>query len=356
MSGGVDSSVAAALLQRQGYEVVGTTLRLYDCEEKQSERSCCGLSGVAEARAAAGRLNIPHYVIDGQQLFERRVLRDAWRQYARGFTPNPCVRCNEWMKFGLLFEQAAKLGATYVATGHHARVIRDDRSSEAGSLRPKLCRGQDPAKDQSYFLFSLTLEQLAISLLPIGAMTKQQVRSVAREIGLPNADRLESQDACIAQRRDLAEALRQRFGGSRRPGLLRDATGRVLGQHDGIHRFTVGQRKGLGVALGERQYVLSIDAATGDVVVGEDKQLEANGLRATNVSWLVEVPTEQAVDVEVQIRYRHRAVPAVVVRQRQGVAEVRFASPQRAVSPGQAAVFYQGDQVIGGGWIESAVE
>ena len=344
LSGGVDSSVAAALLKEQGYEVIGLTLQLYDCEDGQSERSCCGLSGVSDARAAAGALGIPHYVLNGQDLFERRVLRYAWQEYDAGRTPNPCVRCNEWMKFGLLYEQARKLGADYVATGHHARIARN------GSIQ--LLRGKDPGKDQSYFLFSLTPEQLAMSLLPIGDLSKSEVRELARQNGLPNADRLESQDACIAQRGDLAEALRRRFSGQSKPGVIKDADGKVVGRHEGVHRVTIGQRKGLGLAMGERRYVTHIDAASGTVTLGDKEQLETEGLRAAEVSWLAEVAPEQTIDAEVQIRYRHRAVPARVKRVSEHSAEVQFAQPQSAVAPGQAVVFYQGERVLGGGWIE----
>lgn len=366
MSGGVDSSVAAALLKQRGYEVVGLTLRLYDCEEGQNERSCCGLAGVAEARASAGRLGIPHYVVDGQELFERRVLRYAWDEYAEGRTPNPCVRCNEWMKFGLLYEHARKLGASYVATGHHARVLREavgeGRTAGATHDDVVLARGRDPEKDQSYFLFSLSPEQLRMSLLPVGELRKEEVRGVARELDLPNAERRESQDACIAQQRDLAEALRRRFEGRARPGRFRDAEGNVIGRHDGVHRFTIGQRKGLGLALGARAYVVAIDGASGDVVLGEPTQLVARGLRAREVSWIGGAPTAKSIQAEVQIRYRHRAVRATIAvvpsgddaaRNGDGPGvDVWFDEPQRAVTPGQAAVFYQGDRVLGGGWIE----
>jgi tRNA-specific 2-thiouridylase len=347
MSGGVDSSVAAVLLREQGYDLVGVTLRLYDCESGQSERSCCGLSGVAEARAAAGRLGMPHYVVDGQDLFERRVLRYAWDTYRTGRTPNPCVRCNEWMKFGLLYEQARKLGASYVATGHHARVLRD------GAVG--LARGKDPLKDQSYFLFSLTPEQLNMSLLPVGELDKSEVREIARERDLPNAARMESQDACIAQRSDLAQALRARFSGLAKPGRILDTTGTLLGRHDGVHRFTVGQRKGLGVALGHRAYVVSICSESGDVVVGSERELEARGLRAEQARWLVSPQMFADQPVEVQIRYRHRAVPARLVCKPDSVVEAWFDEPQRAVTPGQAAVFYCGDRLLGGGWIACAL-
>jgi len=357
LSGGVDSAVAAGLLREQGHEVVALTLRLFDCSEGVNERSCCGLAGVAAARAAAGQLGIPHYVVDGQDLFEARVLRRAWDDYDGGRTPNPCVACNEQLKLGLLYQQARKLGAQAVATGHHARI--EHRSSEHGRSEraPTLWRGRDRHKDQSYFLFSLSPDQLSICRLPVGELTKPQVREHARALGLPNADRAESQDACIAQRGDFAEALRQRFDGVARPGAFVDRAGNVLGRHEGVHRFTVGQRKGLGIALGERAYVVAIDAELAEVVVDTDKQhLCADGLRAANVRWHAPIERGEAVDVEVQIRYRHRAVRARLHRLADDSAEVRFASPERAVAPGQAAVFYRGDRLLGGGWIERALD
>jgi tRNA-specific 2-thiouridylase len=352
MSGGVDSSVAAGLLQQQGHEVIGMTLRLFDCEGGQNERSCCGLVGVAEARAAAGTLGIPHYVVDGQALFESQVLKHSWNEYAAGRTPNPCVTCNEWLKFGLLFDYARRLDAERIATGHHARI---DHAAADG---PRLLRGRDENKDQSYFLFSLTVEQLAMSLLPVGQLTKAEVREFANALALPNAQRLESQDACIAQRGDLAEALRLRFGGRARPGEIIDLSGRVLGEHQGVHHFTIGQRKGLGVALGQRTYVVSIDAERARVVVADDPaSLAARGLRAINIRWLVD-PRTLGDEFEGQIKIRYRT-PSATGRVRwlvqSGEAEVYYATPQRAVTPGQAVVFYHGDRVLGGGWIRSSI-
>lgn len=345
MSGGVDSSVAAGLLRDAGHEVIGLTLQLYDCESGTSERSCCGLAGVAAARAAAGRLGLLHYVIDGQASFEDEVLRPAWEDYAAGRTPNPCVRCNERLKLGLLDAQARRLGADFVATGHHARV-------EQGAW-PVLRRGRDPDKDQSYFLFSLAPEQLRRLLLPVGERTKAEVRALALRWGLPNATRAESQDACIAQRGELAEALRQRFGATAKGGVLRGPAGEVVGHHEGVHRFTVGQRKGLGLSLRQRVYVAAIDAARAEVQLGGLQQLARGGLTAHGVRWSSPETLQGPRAVEVQIRYRQAPVPARVTPQADGTVEVRFARPQRAVAPGQAVVFYEGDCVLGGGWIAS---
>ncbi|MCA9672308.1 MAG: tRNA 2-thiouridine(34) synthase MnmA [Myxococcales bacterium] len=353
LSGGVDSSVAAALLLEQGFEVVALTLQLFDCSDQVNERSCCGVAGVAEARAAAGRLGIRHYVINGRERFREVVLAQAWREYERGRTPNPCVACNDTMKFGLLYERARELGADFVATGHHARVVREP----TGGGRPWLLRGRDADKDQSYFLFSLSDEQLRVTRFPIGELTKAEVRERARGLLLPNAARAESQDACIAQRSDLAESLREAFGGAAKPGRFVDRGGRVLGEHDGVHRFTVGQRKGLGVALGARAYVVSIDATSGDVVIDTDvRSLESVGLVARAMRWHDEVAPGERRACQVKVRYRHEAVQAELERAADGDGVlVRFAEPERAVTPGQAAVLYDGERVIGGGWIDRAL-
>jgi tRNA-specific 2-thiouridylase len=346
LSGGIDSSVAAALLQQQGHEVIGMTLRLFEGTAAVGPRSCGVLSGVADARAVAGRLGIPYHVVDGQERFAQRVLRLAWQQYASGRTPNPCVVCNAQLKFGLLGEQARELGAQRVASGHHAR-LRDGQ----------LWRGRDPDKDQSYFLFALDEGQRRNALLPVGELTKRRVRELARELGLPNAERPESQDACIAQGGNLAETLRRRFDAPSAPGVFVDPTGRVLGEHDGVHRFTVGQRKGLGLALGQRAYVVAIDAEQGRVLVDSDEgALGAGGLEASGMCWH-EPPREgQPLEVEVQIRYRHRPVPARLIALGDDTARVLFVRPERAVTPGQAVVCYQGERVVAGGWIDRPLE
>jgi tRNA-specific 2-thiouridylase len=353
MSGGVDSSVAVALLLEQGYEVIGLTLRLWPGEEEQgaAEDGCCGLGGVTAARAAADVLGIPHYVVDAHARFERLVLRPAWEAYQRGRTPNPCVTCNRAIKLDLLQEHASRLDARLVATGHHARLER------TGPTGLALLRGRDPEKDQSYFLFRLGPAQLAQTLLPVGRLTKAEVRQRARELGLPNAKRKESQDACLdLGQQGFAETLRRHFDAPPRPGAIVDRAGRPLGQHDGIHCFTIGQRKGLGVARGQRAYVTAIHAGRGEVTISEDvRDLETEMLVATELSWLVPPPAEP-FEAEVQIRYRHRPARARVSVDAAGHATVCFAEPQRAVTPGQAAVFYRGEQVLGGGWIAGANE
>jgi len=347
MSGGVDSSVTAALLLQQGYDVMGATLRFWRCEEGDEEAgSCCGLDAVAQARAAAGKLGIHHHVIDCRERFEDQVLRPCWEEYARGRTPNPCVLCNPRIKLSELLRQGRTLAAGLVATGHHARVAPGDP--------PALLRGRDPNKDQSYFLFGLRPPQLASLLMPVGEMTKDRVRQAARALGLGNADRPESQDACLGgDDEPFAEALRRRFDAEAQPGEIVDTEGAVLGRHRGVHLYTIGQRRGLGVALGRRAYVVDIAAAARRVVVSTDEQrLRAGGLRASGVEWLVPPPAGE-LEATVQIRYRHRACAATVTPHGDDRASVRFAEPQRAVTPGQAAVFYDGERVLGGGWIDA---
>lgn len=351
MSGGVDSSMAAALLQQQGYQVIGVTLRLWPCEEGSPSGSCCGVDGVSWARAAAGQLGIPHYVIDCRQAFERNVLTPAWRDYARGRTPSPCINCNSSIKFGLLGEHAQRrFSARWLATGHYARILET-------SGQPTLYRGTDVNKDQSYFLFSLSRKQREMCLFPLGSLTKQEVRDRARNLGLPNAERSESQDACLGLGDEgFAEALRQRFGESPRAGAILTSRGQRLGTHNGIHRFTIGQRRGLGVATGRRAYVLSIDAASGDVVISDNPEdLDTPGLVANGVVWQT-APGPGQLEAEVQIRYRHLPAAARVHWDGDGSARVRFEQPQRAVTPGQAAVFYQGQRLLGGGWIETVLK
>jgi len=345
MSGGVDSSVAAALLAERGLDVVGLTLRLISCEDPGTRGSCCDVDAVAGARAVAGTLGAPHYVVDVEGEFDDGVLRPAWDEYDRGHTPNPCVHCNSRIKWTALLRRADALGARWVATGHHAR-----RAAGPGGV--ELLRGVDPDKDQSYFLCRLTRSQLERTLLPVGELTKGEVRARARALGLATADREESQDACLAAADGgFAEALRRRFGADARPGPLVGDGGRPLGHHPGVHRFTVGQRRGLGVALGRPAYVRAID---GDRVclTTRSHRLDADGLEVSGARWLAEPPPAVGDPVQVQIRYRHRPVGARVEAVDGGRVRVRFERPQRAVTPGQAAVFYNGARVLGGGWID----
>lgn len=353
MSGGVDSSVAAALLLRNGFGVTGVTFRMDPCLGQGGDGSRSGSEGEDEARTAAEKLGIPHRVIDCRDEFERLVLKRSWLEYDAGRTPNPCAICNRDLKFGTLLREAANLGADCVATGHYARLVKGD-----GDRDVRLLRGRDSGKDQSYFLFSLSREQLSRAIFPLGELTKAEVRRLAREFGLANAERKESQDACaVLNDEGLAETLRLRFGGRERLGRIVTCDGEEVGRHRGVHRFTVGQRKGIGVSLGRRAYVASIDSESSDVIVSADEEsLLARGLVASGLNWLAKEPAApSSFRCEAQIRYRHAAVGAGVELPGDGSAIAAFDNPQRAVTPGQAVVFYSGDRVVGGGWIDRAL-
>jgi len=348
LSGGVDSTLAASLLLEQGFEVIGVTLRLLPCTESGERRSCCGLDGVSQARAVAKQLGIRHYTADCHDAFTENVLRTSWNAYAQGKTPNPCVLCNRHIKFGWLMDFANKVGATHVATGHYARIAPDD------SGRMRLWRGEDKSKDQSYFLFALTPEQIAHSMMPLGGFTKPVVRAMANERGYVNANRVDSQDVCFAvDNGGFPEFIRQRFGDLAKPGQLVDDSGKVLALHDGIHKFTLGQRKNIGVALGKPAFVRSIDAETGKVVITTDKNnLYSTSALVGDVVWHGEpVAPGTQIHCEVQTRYRQDPVAALATIGEHNTMTLALETPQHAVTPGQCAVLYQGDLVLGGGWI-----
>lgn len=349
LSGGVDSSVAAVLARDLGADAIGVTLQLRRCEEAGAGRSCCGIDGVTRARAVAGCLGIPHYAIDCSREFEDRVLRPAWDAYARGRTPSPCLPCNRHIKFGMLLAWARRAGATAVVTGHYARILRVPGEG------PGLFRALDRDRDQSYFLASLPREALDAVAFPLGILTKSEVRAIAGARGLPTFQTPDSQDACLtAPGQSFAEMLRLRFGGQPRPGAVEDESGRVLGRHPGIHDFTVGQRKGMGIASRGRLWVRAIrseDAAL--VVTDRPEGLDTRGMRVRDVNRLVDVPAGSARGCQVQVRSGHAAAPATIEVRDDGAVQATFARPVRAVAPGQAAVFYDGDRVLGQGWIDA---
>jgi len=346
MSGGVDSAVAAARCVAAGHDVVGLSLRL----APGGEGGCCSLDDFHDAHAVADRLGFPHYVLDMREEFERRVVGPFVDEYLAGRTPNPCARCNEHVKFGLLRRRAQELGASHLATGHYARVVVDDATGRA-SLRTAM----DSAKDQTYFLFMLRHAELAHTLFPVGDLTKAEVRATAARLGLPVADKPESMEVCFIAGGDAAGFVEQRAPAEAlRPGPVVDEEGHELGRHGGVHRFTVGQRRGLGVAGGPRRYVGALDAAAGVVRVVPAERLAARGLVAQDVSW-VDEPGRAGDALAVRIRHRHPLVPAHIVAAGDGEVRLAFVEGGPAVTPGQAAVFYRGDAVLGGGWIAGAL-
>lgn len=347
MSGGVDSSVAAALLKQAGYQVIGVTMEIWPRDlGGEAVRGCCGLAAVESARKVAHKLGIPHYVVNLREVFARYVIADFCEEYARGRTPNPCVRCNRYVKFDALLARARALEAGYLATGHYARIARDE-----GSGRWLLKRGVDGRKDQSYFLYTLTQEQLQHILFPLGKLTKERVREIARELELPVADRAESQEVCFVPDNDYHRFLRSYMPGGLREGPIVDQEGRVLGTHRGIAFYTVGQRRGLGVAAGKPLYVLAIDERRNAVVVGPESALYRPALVAGDLNWIAVETLDGPRRVQARIRYRHREAPATVTPYPGDRVLVRFATPQRAITPGQAVVFYDGEVVVGGGTI-----
>ncbi|MBW2276828.1 MAG: tRNA 2-thiouridine(34) synthase MnmA [Deltaproteobacteria bacterium] len=349
MSGGVDSSVAAGLLAQQGYEVHGVTMAFDPCRDDGEVSWCCGAGAAEEASAVAEKIGASHEVIKCDDLFEAAVLWPAWQEYSRGRTPSPCIACNRNVKFELLLVHARKVGAEKIATGHYARL---DDSTPGSSV---LLRAQDRHKDQSYFLFSLTAEQRAVALFPLGELDKPQVRQVAKEMGFENADRAESQDACFRAPDGFAEGLRVKFEVDQRPGVIASPDGDTLGKHGGVHNFTIGQRKGTGISLGRPAYVVDIDSVENRVILSTREQdLLAHELRASGVVWSDKAAPREPLSCQAQIRYRHRAAQATVSVNGGGLAHVSFEEPVRAITPGQAVVFYLGDRVLGGGWIEHA--
>ncbi len=379
MSGGVDSSVAAYLLREQGYDVVGLFMRTGAHTEAvaattcslpvvspgaptaSNKRGCCSAVDASDARRVADKLDIPFYAVDFEHEFSR-IIDYFVDEYTQGRTPNPCVMCNTWLKFGRLWEYAQQIGADKIATGHYARIVKTvdgpSRNPELATndrRQPRtvfwLCRGVDAGKDQSYVLFGLDRDVLPHLILPIGGHAKPQIRAMARSLGLRVADKPDSQEICFVPDGDYRRVVRTKradFDGS---GELVDTAGNVIARHDGFEGFTVGQRKGLGVALGERRYVVRIEPDTHRVVIGARDDLLRHSLTVRRLNWLADRPT-QSMRCSIKIRYLHDAAPGLVTLLDNDQVRVDFDDPQPAVTPGQAAVFYDGDRVLGGGFID----
>jgi tRNA-specific 2-thiouridylase len=353
MSGGVDSSVAAALLVEQGHRVIGVTMKTFCYSEAEAEtghsgKTCCGLDGILDAKRVAEALGIPHYVFDVEREFTRDVIDDFVSEYAAGRTPNPCVRCNGNTKFRDLLRRGAMLGCDAIATGHYARMGAD----AAG--RPVLMRGMDPNKDQSYFLWALPPEMLPQLIFPLGEMTKPEVRERARQLGLSTAEKPESMEICFVPTGDYAGFLEKRLGAehaSLQPGNLVTPQGEVLGEHAGYARYTVGQRKGLGGGRGLPLFVLGTRPETREVVVGTADDLLRHEVRVGEMNWLVGEVPRVGDAVQVQVRHRAKPVPATVRACDESSVDLSLHQPQRAVTPGQSAVVFAGDVVLGGGRI-----
>ena len=346
MSGGVDSSVAGYLLREQDYDVIGVTMKVWpqDCISR-AEDKCCGPQAVADARAVAHSLGIPHYVVDEADQFERTVIDYFTSEYQAGRTPNPCVMCNEKLKFGNLWGKAEALGCDYIATGHYAIIEHQED-------RAVLRKGADPRKDQSYFLFSLRQPQLRRALTPLGAMRKPEIRKIAHSLGLKVADKIDSQEICFVPGNDYKAFLRSHLGENEfHRGEIYDVDGNFVGEHDGIELFTIGQRKGLPGGSARPRYVIDLDAKTNRVIVGDVDDLVCDEFKIDRTNWIGRDLTGENVELAVKVRYSHPGTRAKVTPLENHRARIRLHEPQRAVTPGQAAVIYDGDVVVGGGWI-----
>lgn len=356
MSGGVDSSVAAAILLQEGYDVVGVTMNLWPEVESDSQAEriggCCSLAATEDARRVCHILGIPHYVLNFREVFRETVVVDFAKEYVRGRTPNPCIRCNQRVKFEALLHKAVALGAEYIATGHYARIVYDEDRA-----RYVIKRGLDPNKDQSYALYTMTQKQLAKTFFPMGTLTKTQTRETAAKLGLDRvAEKPESQEICFIPDNDYPKFLRGYMPDPAKPGPILDTEGKVVGEHQGIIHYTIGQRKGIGVTSPHPLYVVAIDPQRDAVIVGPHEALFDRSLLAEEMNWIAIDELRGELRVSAKVRYRSDAAPAVIGPADTGLVRADFEEPQRAITPGQAVVFYEDDTVVGGGTIVKAIK
>lgn len=349
MSGGVDSSVAAWLLKEQGYEVIGVTMQIWQDEEEsalEENGGCCGLSAVDDARRVAGMLGIPYYVMNFKTEFKKQVIDYFVAEYLRGRTPNPCIACNRYVKWESLLKRSMDIGADYIATGHYARIV------QLANGRYALRKSATSAKDQTYALYNLTQHQLAHTLMPVGDYTKEEIRAIAEKIGLRTADKPDSQEICFIPDHDYAAFIEREAQGKVPPaGNFVTASGQVLGQHKGITHYTIGQRKGLGIALGYPVFVTEIRPDTNEVVLGSNEEVFGDTVYAEHLNFMSVPDLEGEMEVTAKIRYNHQGAPCTIRKTDKDSIVCRFHEPVRAITPGQAVVFYEGDTVVGGGVI-----
>ncbi len=356
MSGGVDSSVAAFLLKEAGYDVIGVTMRMWvdPLSEEQAgaeAKGCCSYDAVADAQKVAAMIDIPHYVLNMKEEFYQNIVCNFAREYLYGRTPNPCIECNRTIKFSSLLQKARGLGIGRMATGHYARIDYDPVNGYF-----KLLRGNDRQKDQSYMLYVLRQEELAATFFPLGDKTKQQIRKIAAAKGLKVAGKAESQEICFIPDNDYRSFMERLCPEAVRPGDIVSVTGDKLGDHKGIAFYTIGQRKGLRITASEPLYVIRIDASRNEVVVGPEKETFSTGLLAEKMNFIAGVQPQKPAEVDAKIRYRAPAVPALLYPPQEGYARVIFDQKQKAVTPGQSAVFYRGEEVLGGGIINRSID
>lgn len=353
MSGGVDSSVTAALLQQQGYEVVGVTMQIWDPEQTVVDGDyvgCCSLTAVDDARRVAEVLGIPYYVFNFRELFTEKVIQYFVDEYLRGRTPNPCIACNRFIKFEALLQKARQMGFDYIATGHYARLGYSEEHQ-----RYTVRKAVDEKKDQTYVLYGFTQDQIAHTLMPLADYTKDQVRDMAKQLGLPTYSKPESQEICFVYDNNYRNFLDERSPGVIKPGPFLDLQGKVIGQHKGIPFYTIGQRRGLGIATGERVYVVDIDTENNAVIIGPEEAIWGTELIASENNFILCEKITGPTELEAQVRYNSKPSPAIIEPWGEGQMKITFKYPQRSITPGQAVVYYQGDYLVGGGTIEKSL-